>query len=212
MKNKMEDKRPEVNKGTIKRLLKIIMSKYKKRLILVLICLVISSVVSVSAPLFSKRIIDDFIVPLLGTENPNFDGLKNLIFIMSGLFLIGIVSTFIYNRLMVTIAQGTLKEIRDTMFTKMQKLPIKYFDTNTHGDVMSYYTNDTDTLEQMISQSMPQLVSSILSLIAVTISMIVLSWQLTLFIFIFLFVMLRVTASITKRSRKLFYGTTRYFR
>lgn len=212
MKNKMEDKRPKVKKGTVKRLLKIITSRYKKRLILVLICLLISSVVSVSAPLFTKRIIDGYIVPLLGTENPSFNGLTNLIVVMAGIFLLGIISTFIYNRLMVTIAQGTLKKIRDTMFTKMQKLPIKYFDTNSHGDVMSHYTNDTDTLEQMISQSMPQLVSSILSLIAVTISMFALSWQLTLFIFAFVIIMLKITASITKRSRKLFYRSTKYIR
>ena len=202
----MKDKRPKVKKGTVKRLLKIITSKYKKRLILVAVCLLISSVVSVSAPLFTKKIIDDYIVPLLGTENPSFTGLNNLILIMIGIFALGIITNFIYNRLMVTIAQGTLKRIRDTMFSKMQKLPIKYFDTNTHGDVMSHYTNDTDTLEQMISQSMPQLVSSILSLIAVTVSMFVLSWQLTLFIFAFVIVMLRVTMSITKRSGSYFIG------
>lgn len=202
----MKDKRPELNKGTVKRLLKIITEKYKKHLILVFICLVISSVVSVSAPLFSKKIIDDYIVPLLGTENPVFDGLRNLILIMCGVFLLGIIATFIYNRLMVVIAQGTLKKIRDTMFAKMQKLPIRYFDTVPHGDVMSHYTNDTDTLEQMISQSMPQLVSSILSLIAVTISMFALSWQLTLFIFLFVAIMLRITMSITKRSGSYFIG------
>ena len=107
---------------------------------------------------------------------------------------------------MVVIAQGTLKKIRDTMFAKMQKLPIRYFDTVPHGDVMSHFTNDTDTLEQMISQSLPQLVSSILSLITVTISMIALSWQLTLFIFIFVFIMLRITMSITKKSGNYFMG------
>ena len=202
----MKDKRPELNKGTVKRLLKIITEKYKKHLILVFICLVISSVVSVSAPLFSKKIIDDYIVPLLGTENPVFDGLRNLILVMCVVFLLGIITTFIYNRLMVVIAQGTLKKIRDTMFAKMQKLPIRYFDTVPHGDVMSHYTNDTDTLEQMISQSMPQLVSSILSLIAVTISMFALSWQLTLFIFLFVAIMLRITMSITKRSGSYFIG------
>ena len=202
----MEDKRPELNKGTVKRLLKIISEKYKKHLVLVFICLVISSVVSVSAPLFSKKIIDDYIVPLLGTENPVFDGLRNLILIMGVVFLLGIISTFIYNRLMVVIAQGMLKKIRDTMFAKMQKLPIRYFDTVPHGDVMSHFTNDTDTLEQMISQSLPQLVSSILSLFTVTISMIALSWQLTLFIFIFVFVMLRITMSITKKSGNYFMG------
>ena len=202
----MKDKRPEINGKTVKRLLKIVTTSYKKRLVLVFVCLLISSVVSVSAPLFIKKIIDDYIVPILGTANPNFDGLRNLILMMSGIFLLGVVTTFIYNRLMVTIAQGTLKDIRDTMFSKMQKLPIKYFDTNTHGDVMSYYTNDTDTLEQMISQSLPQLISSILSIIAVLISMITLSWQLTIFIVLFVLIMLKTTRSITKRSGSYFIG------
>ena len=202
----MNDKRPQVNGKTVKRLLKIVTLDHKKKLIIVFICLILSSVVSVSAPLFSKKIIDEYIVPLLGTTNPSFDGLRNLILIMCGVFLSGVITTFIYNRLMVVIAQGTLKKIRDTMFSKMQKLPIKYFDTNPHGDVMSHYTNDTDTLEQMISQSLPQLISSILSLIAVTISMIALSWQLTLFILVFVLIMLKTTKSITKRSGSYFMG------
>ena len=158
MNNKIQDKRPQINMKSVKRLLKIITSTYKKRLILVFICLLISSVVSVCAPLFTQRLIDDYIMPLLTVENPKFDELRNLIFLMVAIFMTGVITTFIYNRLMVVIAQGTLKKIRDTMFTKMQKLPIKYFDTHSHGDVMSHYTNDTDTLEQMISQNMPQLV------------------------------------------------------
>ena len=202
----MKDKRPAINFGTVKRLLKIITTSYKKRLILVFVCLLISSVVSVSAPLFTKKIIDDYIVPLLGTTNQSFEGLRNLIIVMSGIFSVGVVTTFIYNRLMVTIAQGTLKNIRGTMFSKMQKLPIKYFDINTHGDVMSHYTNDTDTLEQMISQGLPQLISSVLSIIAVLISMITLSVQLTIFIVLFVLIMLKVTKSITKRSGSFFIG------
>ena len=204
--SKMQDKRPQLNMNTIKRLLKIMTKTYKKRLVLVFICLIISAVVSVSAPLFTKTIIDSYIMPLLSEENPSFAGLNSLILFMCVVFFIGVISTFIYNRLMVTIAQGTLKTIRDTMFTKMQKLPIKYFDTHSHGDVMSYYTNDTDTLEQMISQSMPQLISSILSIIAVTISMFALSIPLTIFNLVFVLLMLRVTKSITKRSGSYFMG------
>ena len=196
----MKPKRPEINFGTVKRLLKIITKTYKKRLFLVFICIIISAIVSVSAPLFTKQIIDGYIVPLLGTNNPTFDGLTKLITIMIVTFLIGIISNFVYNRLMVTIAQVTLKNIRDTMFSKMQKLPIKYFDINSHGDVMSHYTNDTDTLERMISQSMPELISSIISLATVIVSMIVLSWQLTIFIFIFVLFMLKATKYITRKS------------
>ena len=202
----MNDKRPKMNFNTVKRLLKMILKSYKKRLVIVFICLFISSVVSVSAPMFTKRIIDDYILPLLSIQNPNFSGLNKLILTMGVVFIIGVVASLIYNRLMVEISEGTLKEIRDTMFTKMQKLPIKYFDTNTHGDIMSHFTNDTDTLAQMISQSLPQLISSIVSIIAVTISMLIQSPQLTAFIFVFVFVMLKITASITKKSGGYFMG------
>ena len=206
MSKKMQDKRPQINGKTVRRLLKIVTDSYKKILIIVFICLLISSVVSVCAPLFTQRLIDGYITPLLAVSNPSFDGLKKLIIEMICVFLLGVITTFIYNRLMVIIAQGTLKKIRDTMFTRMQKLPISYFDKNSHGDVMSHYTNDTDTLEQMISQSLPQLISSILSLIAVVISMFALSWQLTIFVLLFVLIMLKATKSITKRSGTYFIG------
>lgn len=206
MSKKMQDKRPQINGKTVRRLLKIVTDSYKKILIIVFICLLISSVVSVCAPLFTQRLIDGYITPLLAVSNPSFDGLKKLIIEMICVFLLGVITTFIYNRLMVIIAQGTLKKIRDTMFTRMQKLPISYFDKNSHGDVMSHYTNDTDTLEQMISQSLPQLISSLLSLIAVVISMFALSWQLTIFVLLFVLIMLKATKSITKRSGTYFIG------
>lgn len=206
MSKKMQDKRPQINGKTVRRLLKIVTDSYKKILIIVFICLLISSVVSVCAPLFTQRLIDDYITPLLAVSNPSFDGLKKLIIEMICVFLLGVITTFIYNRLMVIIAQGTLKKIRDTMFIRMQKLPISYFDKNSHGDIMSHYTNDTDTLEEMISQSLPQLISSILSLIAVVISMFALSWQLTIFVLLFVLIMLKATKSITKRSGTYFIG------
>lgn len=207
MNNKtMKDKRPKISGDTVKRLLKIITKSYKKYLVIVLICIIISSVVSVSAPLFSERIIDDYIVPLMSTENADLTGLKHLMEIIMLTFLTGVIASFIYNRLMVIISEGTLKKIRDEMFTKMQKLPIKYFDTHTHGDVMSHYTNDIDTLARMISDSLPQLISSILSIIAVTISMFMQSWQLTLFVLAFVLIMVRTTKSITKRSGSYFIG------
>ena len=202
----MNDKRPKMNFNTVKRLLRIIMKSYKKRLLLVFVCLFISSIVSVSAPMFTKKIIDDYIVPLLSVENPSFSGLNGLIATMAVVFVIGIIASFLYNRIMVDISEGTIKKIRDTMFTKMQKLPIKYFDTNTHGDIMSRFTNDTDTLAQMFSQSLPQFVSSIVSIVAVLVSMIVLSWQLTLFIIVFVAIMLRATGAITSKSGEYFIG------
>ena len=202
----MNKKRPKMNFNTVKRLLKIVMESYKKRLILVFVCLLVSSVVSVSAPMFSKKLIDDFIVPLLSVDNPNLAGINSLIVVMGIVFVIGTIASFIYNRLMVEISEGTLKKVRDTMFTKMQSLPIRYFDANTHGDIMSHFTNDTDTLAQMISQSLPQLISSIVSIVAVLISMVALSWQLTLFILVFVFIMLKITKSITRKSGGYFMG------
>ena len=133
MNKKMQDKRPQINGKTVRRLLKIVTGSYKKILIIVFICLLISSVVSVCAPLFTQKLIDDYITPLLAVSNPSFDGLKKLIIEMICVFLLGVITTFIYNRLMVIIAQGTLKKIRDTMFSRMQKLPISYFDKNSHG-------------------------------------------------------------------------------
>ena len=200
------DGRPQIDGKTVKRLIKLILTRYKFRLIIVFICIIISAVVSVCQPVFIKKLIDENIIPLLGLENPNFDGLISLIYIMIGVFIVGIVSNFIYQLLMVTIAQGTLRNIRNLMFEKMQKLPIKYFDTHTHGSIMSHYTNDTDALEEMISRGMPQLVSSVVSLIAVVVSMFIMSWQLTLFILLFVIVMFKTTKVITSKSGTYFVG------
>lgn len=205
-KKNMQDNRPNIDGSTIKRLMKIILQNYKKYLIIVLICIIISSVVSVSAPLFSEIIIDQYIIPLLSIDSPQFYGLNKLMLVMAGVFLTGVFTSFIYSRLMVNISEGTIKKIRDEMFNRMQKLPIKYFDTNTHGDVMSHYTNDVDTLARMISDSLPQLVSSILSLIAVIVSMFIQSWQLTLFVLAFVVVMLKITKVITRKSGAYFIG------
>lgn len=139
---------------TIKRLLSYI-GKYKFRFILVLIFIILSAVANVAGSMFIGTLIDDYITPLLSEANPVFTGLLKAICVMGVIYLVGILSTLFYNRTMVSISQGVLKKIRDEMFEHMQKLPIKYFDTHTHGDIMSYYTNDTDTLRQMMSQSVP---------------------------------------------------------
>ena len=130
---------------TIKRILSY-MKKYKFRFIFVLICILLSAVANVAGSMFIGTLIDDYITPLLGSTNPVFTGLLKAICVMGIVYVVGILATLFYNRTMVSIAQGVLKKIRDDMFTHMQKLPIKYFDTHTHGDIMSYYTNDTDTL------------------------------------------------------------------
>ena len=189
--------------GTIKRLMSYL-KEYKVRLTVVVICILISAGASVAASLFLQTLIDDYIGPLLLEAPPNFGGLLQVILGISVVFLAGILASLFYARTMAVIAQSTLKNIRDEMFTKMQTLPIRYFDTRTHGDIMSYYTNDADTLRQMISQSLPNLFSSVVSMIAVLISMIHLSIWLTLIVLVFTAVILMVIKAIAGRSGNFF--------
>ena len=191
--------RPQVNPNTLKRLLGYL-SVYKTRVILVVICILLSAIANVMSSLFIQRLIDDYISPLLLEANPVFDALFRAIIQMACIYVIGILASFIYNRTMAVISQGILKKIRDDMFAHMQTLPIKYFDTHTHGDVMSHYTNDTDALRQMLSQSLPQLLSSCVTIVAVFISMLYLSLWMTLFIIVFLFLILKVVKSIAGKS------------
>lgn len=205
----MQDKKEmpkgmKINKDTAKRLIKVITSKYKKHLIFVVIAIIISSVASVAGSLFLQTLIDDYIEPLLKVQNPVFTGLLKAIGMMAIIYLVGVISTYVYRRIMAVVSQGVLKQIRDEMFDKMQTFPIKYFDTHTHGDIMSHYTNDIDTLSDMISQSLPQLISAIITLIAVLCGMISISIPLTLFILVFVFFMLKITGKIAGRSGKYF--------
>ena len=191
--------RPQVNPNTLKRLLGYL-SVYKTRVILVVICILLSAIANVMSSLFIQRLIDDYISPLLLESNPVFDALFRAIVQMACIYVIGILASLIYNRTMAVISQGILKKIRDDMFAHMQTLPIKYFDTHTHGDVMSHYTNDTDALRQMLSQSLPQLLSSCVTIVVVFISMLYLSLWMTLFIIVFLFLILKVVKSIAGKS------------
>ena len=191
--------RPQVNPNTLKRLLGYL-SVYKTRVIVVVICILLSAIANVMSSLFIQRLIDDYISPLLLEANPVFDALFRAIVQMACIYVIGILASLIYNRTMAVISQGILKKIRDDMFAHMQTLPIRYFDTHTHGDVMSHYTNDTDALRQMLSQSLPQLLSSCVTIVAVFISMLYLSLWMTLFIIVFLFLILKVVKSIAGKS------------
>ena len=191
--------RPQVNPNTLKRLLGYL-SVYKTRVIVVVICILLSAIANVMSSLFIQRLIDDYISPLLLEANPVFDALFRAIVQMACIYVIGILASLIYNRTMAIISQGILKKIRDDMFAHMQTLPIKYFDTHTHGDVMSHYTNDTDALRQMLSQSLPQLLSSCVTIVAVFVSMLYLSVWMTLFIVVFLFLILKVVKSIAGKS------------
>ena len=190
---------------TLKRMISYIFRDYKFLFFIVLITLFISSIVSVVANLFLKTLIDDYIVPLLGHNNPSFKALLTALAIMAAIFYTGVISTYIYSRLMVNISQEKLKNIRDDLFEHMEKLPIKYFDTHAHGDIMSIYTNDTDTLRQMISQSIPQLISSIITIVGTFVSMIVLSPILTILIVLMVFVMYQVMRILGSKSA-FFFG------
>ena len=196
--------KPKIEKGTFKRLFSYITKQYKVQFTFVVICIVISSITSVLGLVSLKTLIDEYITPLIGTENPDFTGLVSFVAKIGILFGIGIVTTYVYNRLMAIIAQSVLRDIRNEMFDKMQSLPIKYFDTHTHGEVMSYYTNDTDALRQMISQSLPNLILSSVTIVSTVISMIALSPILSLFTFAFSAFTILVTKTIASKSSKFF--------
>ncbi len=200
----MAPKMVKNKKKTAKRLLGYITKNYKKHLVIVFICIILSSVAGVAGSMFLGTLIDDYISPLLLEPTPVFTGLLKAIITMGLIYLVGVISTFVYTRIMARISQGVLKEIRDEMFNKMQSFPIKYFDTHTHGEIMSYYTNDVDTLSQMIGQSLPQFIASMTSVIAVFIAMIITSIPLTIFIVVFIFLMLSITGKVAGKSGKYF--------
>ena len=197
---------PHFKKDTIKRLISYITIKYKLNFCLVLFCIIISAIVGVLGSLFIKTVIDNYITPMLQTQNIVYDGLLRLILIMSLVYLIGIICNYLYNRTIVNISQGVLKDIRDNMFFHMQTLPISYFDTHSNGDIMSHYTNDTDTLRQLISQSIPQLVSSVITIITVFCAMLYLSIPLTIVVIISVILMSIISKKITTISSKYFIG------
>lgn len=187
-----------------KRLLNYIVGKNKILFATVVICIIISSSVVVVSSLFLQTLVDDYITPMLLENNPSFDGLFNQILIMAAIYLIGVIATLVYNKLVIKISQGTLKGIRDDMFEHMQKLPIRYFDSHTHGDIMSHYTNDTDTLRQFISQALPQLISAIVTIVVILAAMFANSVPLTILILIMTFIMEIVTKKVGGNSVKYF--------
>ncbi|MCI6879682.1 MAG: ABC transporter ATP-binding protein [Lachnospiraceae bacterium] len=189
---------------TLMRLLSYVWNYYKVECVFVAIGIAVSSLAAVAGNLFIKNLIDDYIMPFLSENNPSFAPLVRALLIMAGIYYIGTFATFLYARLMVNVTQGTLKRIRDDMFTHMERLPIKYFDTHAHGNIMSCYTNDTDTLRQMISQSIPQMLSSVITIVSTFISMIVLSIPLTLLIIVMVAVMVGVVRKIGSQSGKYF--------
>lgn len=191
-------------KKSLMRLFKRILKNYKLHFFVVIICIFISALANVNGTLFIKTLIDTYIAPFIGQQNPDMSGLLFALLRIAGIYCIGIISTYVYSRIMMYVTHGTLKEMRDEMFEHMQKLPIKFFDTNTHGDLMSRYTNDVDTLRQMTSQTFPQLINSIVTIVSVAISMIVLSWQMTIVSFVMVFITIKLSSKIGAMSGMFF--------
>ena len=202
-----KNKKPKMTKNdlkTAKRLMKYVTEKYKFQFILVFFCILISAVATTAVSLSLRYLLDDFILPLVGQKTPDFAGLYKALTVLGVIFLAGVIATFIYTRMMVYIGQGVLKRVRDDMFEHMQTLPIRYFDQNTNGSIMSLYTNDTDTLRQMISQAIPQALMALFTIVVTFISMLVLSPLLTILAVLIIFVMLAVTGRIGAKSGKYF--------
>ena len=199
--------KPKVTAGTLKtasRLMKYVTGPYKVQFIIVLICILMTSISSISVSLSLRFLLDDFILPLVGQTDPNFSELYKAMAVLACIFILGVIASFVYNRMMVVIGQGVLKKVRDEMFEHMQTLPIRYFDQNTNGSIMSLYTNDTDTLLQMINQSIPQVLMSSFTIVVTFISMLLLSPALTVLAVIVIFIMILVARFIGGNSGKYF--------
>lgn len=189
---------------TLMRLIKYALSDYKLQFIIVLISIIISAAASVIGIQFIQTLIDEYITPLIGNQNPNYAPLLQAILMMGLIYLIGIIGTFVYNRLMINITHGTLRKIRKEMFEHMQKLPIGYFDSHSHGETMSTYTNDVDTLRQALSQSIPQVFSALVSMASVLVGMLTTNLYLTVVVLIMVVIMVIVSKFFAKNSSKYF--------
>ena len=188
----------------LKRLLKYVTRNYLIQCIVVLACIVISVAANIQGPMFTKTLIDSYITPLLISDQPDFTNLAYAILRVAGFYAIGVAATLVYSQIMIMVTQGTMKRLRVDVFTHMESLPVKYFDTHSHGDIMSIYTNDIDTLRQMISQSIPQIINSSITVVGVLISMLILSVPLT----VVTLIMVGVTLAATKKCAGM---SSRYF-
>lgn len=191
-------------KKSLGKVLRYVMEKYKAACVIVVIGIIISALGILTMTLFMQTLIDQYIMPLMGQADPDFTPLANRLIKLGVVLAAGIISTYAYNRIMVTVSQGTMKRLRVQLFSHMESLPIKYFDTHAHGDIMSVYMNDVDTLRQLISQSIPQTINSVISLVSTLISMIVLDIPLTLVSLLMVGVMMFVTSKMSNLSGKYF--------
>ena len=191
-------------RATLLRMFGFVMKHYRWAIVVVLVCVLISSITSLISSLFTKTLIDDYIVPLTQVDNPQYQSLEQTLFKLALVLFFGTVCSYTYNRLMIHISQGTMLRLRKTIFEKMQHLPINYFDQRSHGDIMSVYTNDVDSLRQMISTAMAQVFSSVITIVATFTSMIVMNIPLTLVSVVMAVVMAVTTTQLGKRSRNFF--------
>lgn len=199
-KPKLEGKMSDI----LKRIFSLVFQEYKFHLLVVAVCIITGAIVSVRGTLFIRTLVDDYITPLIGVENPDFGGLLKALMTMAMIYLLGVVCSFTYNRLMIYVTQGTMRSLRVKLFNHMETLPIRYFDTHAHGDIMSVYTNDIDTLRQLVSQSLPQLLNSSITLVSTLVSMIVLSAPLTLIACCMVVVIVKAAKFITGKSGSFF--------
>ena len=197
---------PQVKKGAptavLRRVLSYMLHYYRWAFILVILCILISAVATVTGATFPQTLVDDYITPIITSGSTDFSGLAQALVRLVCLLALGVVAAFSYNRIMVNISQGTMRHLRDDLFRKMEALPIKYFDTHAHGDIMSVYTNDVDTLRQLLSQSIPQIINSTITMVATLITMILLNPLLTVISIFTAVVMLLVTKNFSRLSGK----------
>ena len=200
----MKDKKKTTSLYVLRRLLAYMVKSYKFSFLVVVLCIIIGAFATMQGMLFVQSLVDDYIIPLLNAENPDFTPLAHALAGIVVFYIIGIAASYAYNRIMVNVSQGTMRKFRDELFANMESLPIRYFDTHAHGDIMSVYTNDVDTLRQLFSQSIPQIINSAATLAATLISMIVLNVPLTIVTLVMSLVMLKVTTVFSGLSGKYF--------
>ena len=196
------EQRPEEGSATnvIRRVIQYMLHYYKYMFLLVVVCILITAVATVVGATFPQTLVDDYIMPMLSGGAEDFGGLASDLVRLACIMALGVITAFAYNRIMVNVSQGTMRRLRDDLFKKMEALPIKYFDTHAHGDIMSVYTNDVDTLRQLLSQSIPQIINSVITMAATLVTMLILNPVLTLISILTAVVMLFVTATFSRLS------------
>ena len=199
--NKQKTSTPAAT-AVLNRVLRYMLHYYKVPFALVIVCIVITAIATVAGSTFPQTLVDDYITPMLESGSRDFSGLARDLTRLACIMGIGVVAAFSYNRIMVSVSQGTMRRLRNELFSKMESLPIKYFDTHAHGDIMSVYTNDVDTLRQLLSQSIPQIINSVITMAATLVTMIVLNPTLTIISLLTAVVMLTVTKNFSKLSGK----------